>query len=51
MKLAEAEPKAAAGELIGDLEAAVMDQLEQRSVARSGICKHHISVSLPWVHI
>lgn len=37
VKLAEAEPKAAE-ELIGDLEAAVMDHLDQRGVARSDLC-------------
>lgn len=42
VKLVEAEPKAAE-ELTGDLEAAVMDHLDQKGVARSDLCRHHIS--------
>lgn len=45
VKLVEAEPKVAE-ELIGDLEAAVMDQLEQKGVGRSDFCNHFLSPKL-----
>lgn len=45
VKLVETEPKVAE-ELIGDLEAAVMDQLEQKGVGRSDFCNHLLSPKL-----